>query len=167
MQSWAEGLICQLYSLCESKQLPTIFCDVSLYYSFNFFFATLTAVSCHRISKSQELERAVAEVGNWESLCDQLEVPKEVLSDLRFANMENIVKKNRCLEAYFNTGNACWETVVRVVASHPIHNPRVAMEIAAAHGLDYRSIVGWTVVYPPLAVLLLCYCPSFWFTISK
>ena len=99
-------------------------------------------MSCHSISKSQELERAVAEVGNWESLCDQLEVPKAVLNDLRFANMENIVKKNRCLEAYINTGNACWETVVRVVASHPIQNPRVAMEIAAEHGLDYHSIVG-------------------------
>ena len=51
------------------------------------------------------------------------------------------MKKKRCLEAYFDTGKACWETVVQVVASHPIHNPRVAMEIAAAHGLDYHSIV--------------------------
>ena len=107
----------------------------------SFQFILLAAVSCHVISKSQELERAVEEVGNWESLCGHLEVPRAVLSDLRFANMEGIMKKKRCLEAYFDTGKACWETVVQVVASHPIRNPRVAMEIAAAHGLDYHSIV--------------------------
>jgi len=108
---------------------------------FHYTFILLAAVSCHSISKNQELEQAVAEIGNWETLCDYLEVPKPVLNDLRFANMENTEKKRRCLEAYIDTGKACWEKVVQVVAGHPIHKPRIAKEIAVQHGVDYRSIV--------------------------
>ena len=96
---------------------------------------------CHSISitKMQELAKAVAEIGEWEILCEYLGVPKAVLSDLRsMINTENRVKKHRCLEAYINTDKACWETVVEVVANS-FHNARVANEIARdhIHGVGY------------------------------
>ena len=84
----------------------------------------------------------MAEIGGWEALCGNLGVPKAVLSDLRsMINTENRVKKHRCLEAYINTGKACWETVVKVVADHPFHNARVAKEIAQdhMHGVGYSK----------------------------
>ena len=69
----------------------------------------------------------MAEIGDWEALCENLGVQKAVLSDLR--NTENTDKKRRCLEAYLNTDNACWEHVVKVVKDHPFYNSRVAKEI--------------------------------------
>ena len=76
----------------------------------------------------------MAEIGDWEVLCGNLEVHRAVLSDLcSMVNTENIVKKRRCLEAYINTGKACWEQVEKVVADHPFHNARLAEEIAHDH----------------------------------
>ena len=64
---------------------------------------------------------AVAEIGDWESLCEKLEVPKEVMNRLRFSNKQDERKKSECLQAYFNLGEACWE-VVKVVENHPFHH---------------------------------------------
>ena len=78
----------------------------------------------------------MAEIGDWEALCGNLGVPKAVLSDLRNTiNTDNTIKKRRCLEAYLNTGNACWEQAVKVVDDYPFYNARLAKEIAHMHGL--------------------------------
>jgi len=98
-------------------------------------------VDCHKISKKRELEKAVAEIGDWEVLCENLGVPSPVLQGLRYDNIQNSMKKTRCLEAYLNTGNACWETVVEVVADVPFYNKRVAKEIADKYGVDYSKYV--------------------------
>ena len=90
---------------------------------------------CHSISTTQELEKAVAEIGDWESLCDYLEVPKAVINELHHSSKQDNRKKSECLKAYFNSGEVCWEEVVKVVADHPFYNKRLAIKIAAKHGV--------------------------------
>ena len=76
----------------------------------------------------------MAEIGLWKALCENLGVHKAVLSNLcDMINTDNTVKKRRCLEAYINTGKACWEKIVKVVADHPFYNARLAEEIANMH----------------------------------
>ena len=55
--------------------------------------------------------------------------------------MDVRTKKSRCLEAYLDTGRACWEHVVKVVAKYPIEHKRLAKEIADTHGIVYSHIV--------------------------
>ena len=106
-----------------------------------FFIFISAAVSCTSISKKQELDKAVAEVGDWEALCGHLGTPQTKLKELRFSEMDVRTKKSRCLEAYLDTGRACWEHVVKVVAEYPIENKRLAKEIADTHGIVYSHIV--------------------------
>ena len=76
----------------------------------------------------------MAEIGDWEALCENLGVPKAVLSDLRnMINTDNTMKKHRCLKAYVNTGKACWEQVVKVIADNPFYNARLAKKIDNMH----------------------------------
>ena len=83
---------------------------------------------CTSISKLQKLEKAVAEIGDWEALCEYLGVDRATLSDLH--HTENTKKKCRCLQAYIDTDKACWEQVVKVVADYPFNNDRIANKIA-------------------------------------
>ena len=101
----------------------------------------MAAGSCHTIKTKQELEKAVAEIGQWEALCGHLGTPEAVLSELRHSQMETREKKSRCLEAYYNTGKACWERVVKVVAEFPIQIKKIAEQIAHDHGIHYSSVV--------------------------
>ena len=97
-------------------------------------FIPLAAEGCHRISDEQELGKAVAEIGDWETLCKNLGVEKAVINALRnMVDTESTIKKSRCLEAYLNTGRACWEQVVKVVADHPFYNARLARNITCSH----------------------------------
>ena len=105
------------------------------------FIFILAAVGCTSISKKQELDKAVAEIGDWEALCEHLGTPQTKLKELRFSEMDIRTKKSRCLEAYLDTGRACWEHVVKVVAEYPIENKRLAKEIADTHDIDYSGIV--------------------------
>lgn len=83
----------------------------------------------------------MAEIGDWETLCENLNVPKSVVKNLLSESMEIGKKRRKCLEAYLNLGNACWETVVRVVADHPFDNKMLAKKIAAKYGVDYQTVV--------------------------
>ena len=83
----------------------------------------------------------MAEIGDWETLCENLDVRKAVINALHSSSMENGIKKSRCLEAYLNTGEACWEKVVEVVADHPFYNKKLARKIATDHGVDYSSVI--------------------------
>ena len=98
------------------------------------------AGSCTSISKKQELDKAVAEVGDWEALCLYLDIPQRKIKELYFSNTDVRTKKSICLEVYLNMGNACWEHVVKVVAEYPFYNLRLAKEIAATHSIDYSRI---------------------------
>ena len=101
----------------------------------------LASVGCTSISKKQELEKAVAEIGDWEALCEHLGTPQTKLKELRFSTMDIRTKKSRCLEAYLDTEKACWEHVVKVVAEYPIENKRLAKKIADTPDIDYSGIV--------------------------
>lgn len=102
-------------------------------------FVLLAAGGCQSISKKRELEKAVAEIGDWEPLCENLGTPKAVINELRSSSMQDGKKKSRCLEAYVDTDEACWEQVVKVVADYPFHNKRLARQIADNHGIHYSS----------------------------
>ena len=101
----------------------------------NTVFIPLPAVRCTSITKIQELGKAVAEIGDWETLCENLEVPSAVINELHFSNSKIERKKAVCLEVYFNSGKACWEQVVKTVADSPFYNKRLARQIAATHGI--------------------------------
>ena len=85
--------------------------------------------------KQQDLERVLADIGDWELLCENLGVPVPLLNQLHFDSIPTGVKKSRCLEAYLNTRTACWEQVVNVVADYPFYNQRLAKMIAVEHGV--------------------------------
>ena len=106
-------------------------------------FALLAVQRCHRIdiSKKQELEMAVAEIGDWDNLCENLGAPKAVINGIRFSDKQTGRKKNECLEAYLDTDNACWEQVVKVVAEFPFLNKRLARQIANKQNVNYSSVV--------------------------
>ena len=96
-------------------------------------------MGCTGISKKQHLEKAVANIGDWETLCEYIGAPKPVINKLHHSDQQNGRKKSECLEAYFNLGEgrACWEQVAEVVASHPFHDVRLAKQIADKYGLDF------------------------------
>ena len=101
----------------------------------------LAPLICHSVGTTQELENVLADIGDWEPLCENLGAPKPVLNQLRHDSIDSGSKKRRCLEAYFNNNkNACWETVAQVVAGHPFYNGRLAEKIADENGIDYSSI---------------------------
>ena len=102
-------------------------------------FVPLATGHCQSISNKRELEKAVAEIGDWESLCENLGAPKAVISGLRSSSMQDGRKKSRCLEAYIDTDEACWEQVVEVVADNPFYNRKLARKIADKHGVHYSS----------------------------
>ena len=48
-------------------------------------------------------------------------------------NTGNTTKKHKCLEAYIDTGKACWETVVKIITEYPFYRKKLAEEIANMH----------------------------------
>ena len=60
----------------------------------------------------------------------------------------------RCLEAYFNLGNTCWEKVVQVVADYPFCNIWLAKTIADENGIDY-SIIAKTVTRNMMYLIII------------
>ena len=78
---------------------------------------------------------AVAEIGDWESLCENLGVPKPVMNRLCFSSEHHQRKKSECLQVYIDSGEACWEEVVKVVANDPFYNKRLAKKIASKYGI--------------------------------
>ena len=82
----------------------------------------------------------MAEIGDWEALCEYLGVHRAVLISLcSMINTENRVKKHRCLEVYIDTGKACWEQVANVIADYPFYNGRLAEEIANMYVVGYSK----------------------------
>lgn len=99
-------------------------------------------MDCTSISNKKELEKAVAEIGDWETLCENLGVRKSVINNLRYSNKQTGRRKSECLQAYLDTDQACWEKVVMVVSEHPFNNRRLANSIANTYyGKEYSNIV--------------------------
>ena len=85
----------------------------------------------------------MANISDWETLSENLGVPKPVINRCRLDNIDSGRKRRQCLEAYIDLGNACWETVVQVLADYPFYKKRLAKEIADyyIYGVDYSSVV--------------------------
>ena len=90
-----------------------------------------------------QLYSAVADIGDWEGLCLNLRVDDATMNVLEYSSEDDIVKKRRCLRAYWNTGKAYWDEVVRAIVSYPIKNKRVAKEIVERYKLS-SDILGST-----------------------
>jgi len=89
--------------------------------------------------KIQELEIAVAEIDEWETLCEKLWIPLAMLNEIHSTSIPRAIKKRRCLEAFLCTGHACWETVVKAVADS--YNKKLAKDIADRYSVDYSWAV--------------------------
>ena len=101
--------------------------------------SVVTDNKCHRIARKQDLYKELAEIGNWEVLCSSLEVPEEIIDRLVRTQSENTAKKQNCLAAYFDQGNACWEKVIEVVSDYPFYNIRLAADIDEKYGVSKQE----------------------------
>ena len=99
---------------------------------------TLHMKSKTPISRFNKLYHAVANVGDWEGLCLNLDVDEAKMDHLKHSNFVGPESKKRdCLKAYWNTGEAIWETVIQAVAAYPITNVELAKKIANSHNISY------------------------------
>ena len=92
---------------------------------------------CTKIKDSNQLYQAVAEIGDWVGLCSNLGVNEAKMNELQHSSGDNEKKKRECLQAYFDTGRAYWEEVVRAISNHPISNKRLASKIVE----KYQSLL--------------------------
>ena len=86
------------------------------------------------------MTKAVQNIGDWRGLCTNLKVDEGTMNILLHSNDRTEAKKEECLQAYFDTGDATWNDVVRAVSMHPIKNKRLAKKIAKDHGVDFDRI---------------------------
>ena len=99
----------------------------------------------HMKSKTQintfnELYHAVAKVGNWKGLCLNLAVDDAKMDELKHSDLVTESKKQDCLQTYWNTNEAIWETVIQAVATYPISNIKLAIRIANSHNIAYTCV---------------------------
>ena len=82
------------------------------------------------IQDINNLRQAVANIGNWQGLCENLDVDEGIVDILMFSNDQPVIKKSNCLKAYFDKGGATWEEVILAVAKYPLKKVHLAMYIA-------------------------------------
>ena len=87
----------------------------------------------HPVTSVKALFSMLEDIGNWEALCVNLGIRSGLIDELRHSRLEVSVMKLRCIEAYFNTGEATWEDVVLAVTLYPIMNTMVANRITQKH----------------------------------
>lgn len=104
---------------------------------------SVSEASCQEIKHSQDLHKALAKIGNWEALCANLEVEEAILDRLRYEQLQGEQKKQRCLQAFYQQGTVCWETVIKVLIEDPFYNGKLAEWIAKKHNVE------WTFDKPP------------------
>ena len=87
----------------SQAQLETCLC----YRLICLVFYYIYTCSCS-VTSNQELQKAVAEIGNWKTSSEHLGVHKAVLNGLDIIiDSAGALKKSRCLEAYLNMSTAC------------------------------------------------------------
>ena len=106
-------------------------CDIyNFLYAFIGYFQEEDGQTGTKIKKIQDLFDAVSDVGNWCGLCSNLYVDDGVMDRLEHSNDLPEKKKRDCLRAFYDSGDATWEQVVKGVAKSPINNKKLANEIA-------------------------------------
>ena len=80
-------------------------------------------------------------IGDWEGLCGNLGVVKSVMEELCFSHeMALSSKRSRCLEAYYDSGEAVWEKVVEALCELSSPKKKQAKSIAHKYGVEYSCI---------------------------
>ena len=90
---------------------------------------------CTEIKDFNQLYHTIAEIGDWVGLCSNLGVNDAKMNKLKHSSVQNEDKKRECLQAYFDTGEAYWEEVVRALVIYPINNKRLASKIVEQYQL--------------------------------
>ena len=62
-----------------------------------------------------------------------LGVSESKMNSLEFSTEPGEWKKQACLQAFFDSGEALWENVMKAVIKYPIENMRVVKAIAAKY----------------------------------
>ena len=81
------------------------------------------------------------EINNWEILCTHLEVNGAVIDTLRHSGLDITIKKERCLSAYIDSGEATWDHVVKVVCSPPFNKIKLGKDIAKRHKVKLEMCI--------------------------
>lgn len=100
---------------------------------------TETEEACHEILDVNKLFDSVSEVGDWDMLCSRLGVKEETLGSLRFSHEDASSKKLKCLRAYLDLGQGCWEQVVQVLCESPFYKKRLGKKIADMYGVKLEN----------------------------
>ncbi len=82
------------------------------------------------MKKELDLFTSLQDIGDWDSLCTNLEVNKGRMAELRDSTQKGHLKKKECLTTYFDSGDAKWNDVVKVVAGFPFYKKVLACKIA-------------------------------------
>ena len=77
---------------------------VKLYGDYNYVLSFVTDKNCHQIVRKQDLYMELAEIGDWQSLCTNLEVPEAVISNLENEHLKNNAKKTKLLVRVLRPG---------------------------------------------------------------
>ena len=87
-----------------------------------------------KIEDFYTLRRSVQNLGgNWQSLCNNLEVDRTVMNTIPYEKSKEDVKRDDCLNSYVNSDKGSWEEVVIAVARPPFQRITLAKEIAKNH----------------------------------
>ena len=60
-----------------------------------------------------------------------------ILDSLRYEQLQGEQKKQRCLQAFYQQGTVCWETVISVLTEYPFYNRKLAEWIAKEHDVEW------------------------------
>ena len=82
------------------------------------------------IQDVNKLRQAVAAIGNWQGLCENLDVDYGIIDTLKYSTDQPDTKKSNCLQAYFDKGEAVWEEVILAIARYPLKKVGLAKTIA-------------------------------------
>ena len=82
------------------------------------------------IQDINKLRQAVAKIGNWQGLCENLDIDDGIIDHLKYSIDQPENKKSNCLKAYFDKSEAVWEEVILAIARYPLKKVGLARNIA-------------------------------------
>ena len=81
------------------------------------------------------------DIGDWRGLCTNLGVDDGIMDRLIHSAAHDLAKKQDCLTAYWNSGEATWTEVIQAVAMAPINNKRIAKDVANKYHVDFGKVI--------------------------
>ena len=86
-----------------------------------------------RIENVSDIRWSVEKIGDWQSLCRNLNVNEGAMNSIMNERYKEQHKKDDCLQSYINSDKAYWEEVVIAVARPPFRDKILAKMIAEKH----------------------------------